>query len=74
MIKAVGYQVVHVRCRRCGHQGQVPGERWTRARHKYCRKCGSRNFDLQWVWKEGPPPNNVIPIDAVRRRRAAAGG
>ena len=71
--EAIGYPYVHVQCRRCGHQGQVPAERWNRARHKYCRKCGSRNFDVRQIWKEGKPPDNVIPFDAGRRLRRSQG-
>lgn len=73
MSNGVGYQVVHVQCLRCGHRGEVPGERWARARHKYCRECGSRDFDLRWVWQEGKPLNNVIPFDAGKRPRHSQG-
>jgi len=73
MSNGVGYQVVHVQCRRCAHHGEVPGERWARARHKYCRKCGSRDFEARWVWKGGKPPDNVIPFEAGKRPRRSQG-
>jgi hypothetical protein len=59
---AIGYHVLMVYCARCGHVGQVDPARYRRNRGFRCRKCGTRTHEVRLIWREGYPPDNVLPL------------
>jgi predicted nucleic-acid-binding Zn-ribbon protein len=66
MAAPVGYEVIVVKCLRCGRKAWVAPALWDRAARRHCRKCGSADYEVRRVWRQGQPPNNVVRL--MRKR------
>lgn len=62
MAAPVGYEVIVVKCLHCGRDAWVAPELWDRATRRHCRECGSHDYDVRRVWRQGKPPSNVVQM------------
>ena len=60
--EAIGYQLIFVRCRTCGHEAWVAPELWDRSARRHCRKRGSDDYEQRLIWRQGKLPENVVPL------------
>lgn len=66
----MGYEVITVCCGACGRVRHLPPEKYARPRRFTCGRCGTRTHEVRSLWIEGPPPDNVVSLPALRSPKA----